>query len=182
MSSCTNTNNTVVLNLFLLRFVFMIIWRANRRICVLRNCCRWMLTSKGCQRQQILCDVPMLTQNQMIYGSVYPWFFTITTDDKEVPSWVSKRLHMLKAYEFEPNCRVNVTKMITPLYSIAMGGVASCTQLYHFKRAEQLMRCSDITCNLFWEHLTYRMDFMWTSHSSPLFPFPKRCRSQFDTI
>ena len=53
-------------------------------------------------------------------GNACPAFFTITTGDKEVPLWVRKKSHMLAAYGFEPNSRVDVTKMMIPPYSIAI--------------------------------------------------------------
>ena len=47
-------------------------------------------------------------------------FFTDTTGDKKVPLWVSKKVHMLAIYGFEPHSPVDVKELMISPYAVSI--------------------------------------------------------------
>ena len=82
---------------------------------------RWLMTSKGCLRQQVHTDFPALTAQKLMSGKACPGYFTISTGDKEVPLWVCKSSHKFVAFGFDTEEGEKVTKVTIPPYSIAIG-------------------------------------------------------------
>ena len=82
---------------------------------------RWLMTSKGCLRQQVHTDFPSLTAQQFMSGKACPGYFTISTGDREVPLWVCKSSHRFVAFGFDNEKGEDVTKVMIPPFSIAIG-------------------------------------------------------------
>lgn len=58
---------------------------------------RWLLTSKGCKRQQLHSDFPSLSRSETMLGTGNPGYFTLTSGEEEVPLWVCPHSHRLVA-------------------------------------------------------------------------------------
>ena len=80
---------------------------------------RWLITSKGCQRQKVHSDFPTLSAQQLL-GRKSPGYFTISTGEKSVPLWVSPESHRIIALEDFTN-PLSVNLIHVPPFSIFIG-------------------------------------------------------------
>ena len=80
---------------------------------------RWLITSKGCQRQQVHSDFPTLTAQEHL-DRKSPGYFTITTGEHAVPLWIAPESHRMLAVEESSN-PFPVNLIHIPPFSIFIG-------------------------------------------------------------
>lgn len=88
---------------------------------------RWLYTSKGCMRQTLHTDFPLLEKDvEGNFGRPNPGFFTITTGPQEVPLWVCPFSQHIVSWSDEGNLvgmskGMKVVRVLIPPFSMFVG-------------------------------------------------------------
>ena len=88
---------------------------------------RWLYTSKGCMRQTLHTDFPLLEKDvEGNFGRPNPGFFTIKTGPQEVPLWICPFSQHIVSWSDEGNLvgvskGIKVVRVLIPPFSMFVG-------------------------------------------------------------